>query len=209
MELVEYVTMNIEPLGRRAAVAATLRQILALDGVVDAYALDVSLGGLSALRDALETLAAQEPTGDAALEARRQTCGELARGLGGWVRLANVGGPGAPGGADLWFQAQIDAWAGADDPRQRAMAATAARELSFLRVSEARRLYAMLTDDLLDREEAGEPAAVALADSIRERLEALWRLMTAEDWRVVEAWTAATFGRSLDERGRIPGVPVQ
>ena len=72
------------------------------------------------------TLAIPRESDTPPIAARRATCADIADGLVaiGFPRTAGDGRAAAP-----WFQAQIDAWSTSEDPRQRAMADTARREL--------------------------------------------------------------------------------
>lgn len=114
------------PEGRANAIRATLNQIAALPGAgnVEVYALQA----------AFEELSLPQKKDDASTTARRQTCGQIAAAIRA-SSLHNGGQYGLPGDATAahpWFQAQIDAWSESSDPRQKAMAATASRELHEL-----------------------------------------------------------------------------
>lgn len=113
--------IHIQPEGRRAAIVSSLRQVAALTG------LEVSAG---ALLVAFGELAKGHPSDDAPTTARRKTCGEIHR--AGTSRLSVMDAL-PPEDAAPWFEAQIAAWYGSEDPRLRAMANTAARELGELR----------------------------------------------------------------------------
>lgn len=110
------------PEGRANAIRTSLNQIAALPG-----ALTPSVRG--ALHGAFFALAISREGDTPPITARRATCADIAEGLValGLPRTTGDGHAAAP-----WFQAQIDAWGGSDDPRQRAMADTARRELSEL-----------------------------------------------------------------------------
>jgi hypothetical protein len=116
------------PPARAAAISATLTQIAALPGA------DVPLHNLVA---AFARLSGRRDADDAPTAARRQTCRDLSHAIEvetvqdeTWDGTSYVGVPITP--ALPWFQAQIDAWTDSDDPRQHAMADTAARELAEL-----------------------------------------------------------------------------
>lgn len=112
---------TILPTGRRDAMAATLAQIESLPG-----ASGVALADLAGAMDFLS----QPCEGDVPpVAARRKTCAELV----GVVGILNASeGHWATKDVTPWFQAQVDAWSTSADPRQKAMAATAARELAEL-----------------------------------------------------------------------------
>lgn len=110
------------PEGRANAICSTLTQIAALPGAL-------TPGVKGALHTAFFVLAIPHEGDTPPITARRVTCADIADGLVaiGFPRTAGDGRAAAP-----WFQAQIDAWSGSDDPRQRAMADTARRELNEL-----------------------------------------------------------------------------
>lgn len=123
------VRETLKPEGRGIATAATLNQIAQLPGA----------GGVEpeCLHDAFWVLAeAQESDPTPAVAARGRTCRELARAIE--VTFAKFSYSLAPANKGLvgkalpWFEAQA-IWAEADDPRQKAMAETAARELGILK----------------------------------------------------------------------------
>ena len=110
---------TILPEGRRSAMAGTVAQVERLNPTVKMESL---WAAFSRLAEPIE--------GDSApVAARRRTCRELAdlikADMHGLMTFQE-----APSDAAPWFQAQIDAWTGSADPRQAAMAATAARELA-------------------------------------------------------------------------------
>lgn len=110
------------PEGRAAAIRFSLNQIAALPGA------DVAPKDLAAAFLILGS-GGQADGDNPALSARRATCRDISRAL----EAAGHGPVGGAAGRALgWFRAQIDAWSESADPRQRAMAATAARELAEL-----------------------------------------------------------------------------
>ena len=120
----DYSTLTLPgPKPQAAAIRASMMQIAALPGAHTTRA---------ALADAFHLLSSPRPGDTPPITARRHTCAELAAAIG---RSAdNVSNHHDSGGhlARRWFQAQVRAWAGSEDPRLAAMAATAARELAEL-----------------------------------------------------------------------------
>lgn len=110
------------PEGRANAIRASLVQISALPGA------EVSIPALAGAFARLGFPSSDDGPREAA---RRVTCGEVAEALA--AALPEGEAFPHPVGAYPWFQAQIDAWTGSEDPRLAVMAATAARELSELR----------------------------------------------------------------------------
>ena len=108
------------PEGRANAIRSSLIQVQVLTG--DRVHPD-------ALRCAFERLAVARTDDTLPITARRATCLDIARAMldsRGPVQVDHLL-------AEPWFQAQIDAWTDSEDPRQRAMADTARRELAELR----------------------------------------------------------------------------
>ena len=110
------------PEGRAGAIKATLTQIAALPG-----ALTPAVAG--SLHGAFFVLATPRDGDSPAVASRRKTCGEIADGLPA-LGFSRTNGDGR--GAAPWFEAQVAAWGDSEDPRQRAMADTARRELDEL-----------------------------------------------------------------------------
>ena len=120
------------PEGRATAIRASLNQIAELPGAA------VPLHNLGA---AFARLAMPRYGDDAATATRRKTCAELSTAIEADVFNDDSCHGSSYAGVDPllampWFQAQIDAWADSNDPRQRTMAATAARELRELKFTE-------------------------------------------------------------------------
>lgn len=116
--LADLAAANLQPEGRAAAIAASLRQIAEIGGDLALTAADCVVGF---------TALAQPKSEDehGRVTSRRRTCGELASLTddaegGDSSRLAAV------------LRAIESRFAGSDDPRQKSMADTAAREASEL-----------------------------------------------------------------------------
>lgn len=102
------------PEGRANAIKATLTQIAGLYNAKNVAPRDLA---------AAFTLLGQDRDGDTPpVTARRATCRDIAAAM-------NLTG-GTAHQAGVWFDAQVSAWCGSSDPRQRAMAETARRELA-------------------------------------------------------------------------------
>ena len=131
--------LEIDPPARKTAVIASFVQVAALcpDRI-----------GRDSLLLAMRTLGVPREGDTPPVAARRSTCAAVAAALewqpgemnAAYDALPAPSGPndyaidgGGFGPAEVWFQVQIDAWANSEDPRQRAMAATAARELEEIR----------------------------------------------------------------------------
>lgn len=121
----DFTTINIPgPEGRANAIKATLAQIAALPGAADVAPKDLAAAML------LLGSGGQDGSDTPQVTARRATCRDIGRALDA-AGVGPIGG--SAGKAIAWFQAQIDVWGEAADPRQRAMAETAQRELRWLR----------------------------------------------------------------------------
>jgi hypothetical protein len=121
--LVPYYFSSILPEARGTAVRASFEQIATLPGAdaADDAAVWEALRRLSVPRE-----------GDAPpVTARRTTLAQVVERVAGLCGThSHLTPDDSVEGARPWFQAQIDAWTSSTDPRQKAMAATAARELA-------------------------------------------------------------------------------
>lgn len=131
--------LQMEPPARREAVIASFSQVAALCP---------GRPGRDSLLLAMRTLGVPREGDTPPVVARRSTCAAVAEALEwrpGEMNAAYDALPAASaangyaidrGGfepAEAWFQAQIDAWGLSSDPRLKAMAATAVRELEEIR----------------------------------------------------------------------------
>lgn len=126
MTIADYIAADtrIQPDGRRTAIAATFAQQEAL---CISYCADFGLilPTIPELRDAFARLSVPREADDGPTASRRTTLREVAAAL-------PPDGQTDAGSVLPWFRATVAAFAGSDDPRQRAMAATAAREAGEL-----------------------------------------------------------------------------
>lgn len=128
---------RIQPDGRRAAVAATLRQQAE---ECESHCRDVGtrVPTPGEMLAACVCLSRPSPDDDTRAVARRKTMTEIVRAINGRSGIGfDVCDPAMPGdpaavAALPWFDATVSAFAASDDPRQRAMAETAAREAAEL-----------------------------------------------------------------------------
>lgn len=120
----DFTTLNLPgPEGRANAIKSTLTQIATLPGAAEVSPKDLAAAFL------LLGAGGQSGTDTPQVQARRATCRDIANALDA-AGYGPIGG--AAGGATPWFQAQIDAWGTSEDPRQKAMADTARREIAEL-----------------------------------------------------------------------------
>ena len=131
--------LEMGPPARKEAVVASFAQVAAL--CPDRL-------GRDSLLLAMRTVGVPREGDAPPVAARRATCAAIAAALEWQPGEMNAAYDALPpasaangyavdgggfGPAEVWFQVQIDAWANSDDPRQKAMAATAARELEEIR----------------------------------------------------------------------------
>ena len=126
--------IQMEPPARKAAVIASFVQVARLiPGKIGRDSLVLGMRVAATARDGdTPPVTARRATCAAVAEALKWRPGEMQQAFDDISLCADT--PGINGGgledAAKWFQAQIDAWAGSQDPRLAAMAATAARELA-------------------------------------------------------------------------------